>query len=38
MFYWRERNREVDFVGGDGIPVEELLLEPVEHKVKTSRV
>lgn len=74
VFYWRERNREVDFVvrtgrmltaievksgrtsgflpgiaafakafkpqrtllvGGDGIPVEEFLLKPVEHWVKT---
>jgi len=74
VFYWRERNREVDFVvksgrmltaievksgrvgeclpgiaafakafkpkrtllvGGDGIPVEEFLLRPVEHWVKT---
>jgi predicted AAA+ superfamily ATPase len=73
VFYWRERNREVDFivksgraltaievksgrtrdslpgisafakafkpgrtllVGGDGIPVEEFLLRPVEHWVK----
>jgi len=74
VFYWRERNREVDFVvraggaitaievksgrarhalpglsafsqafrpartllvGGDGIPVEELLLAPVEHWIAT---
>ena len=73
LFYWRDRNREVDFVaktgrvvtaievksgrapgahpglaafaeafkpgrtllvGGDGIPVEEFLLQPVEHWVK----
>jgi predicted AAA+ superfamily ATPase len=73
VFYWRDRNREVDFVvragraltaievksartrdahpglasfvaafrpkrtllvGGDGIPVEEFLLQPVEHWVK----
>jgi len=73
LYYWRERNREVDFVaragrvltpmevksvrardvqpgltafsdafkpkrslliGGDGIPVEEFLLQPVEHWVK----
>jgi hypothetical protein len=74
VFYWRERNREVDFVvkcgrmltaievksgrageslpgiaafaeafktkrtllvGGDGVPVEEFLLKPVEHWVKS---
>lgn len=74
IFYWRERNREVDFVvqsgrtlvaievksgrapdtmpglaaftaefkpkrtllvGGDGIPLEEFLLEPVEHWIQT---
>jgi hypothetical protein len=74
LFYWRDRNREVDFVvrsgrmltaievksgrageslpgiaafaqafkpkrtllvGGDGIPVEEFLLKPVEHWVRT---
>jgi len=73
VFYWRERNREVDFVikvgrkltaievkssraavvlpgmelftstfkpqrkllvGGDGIPIETFLYEPVEHCVK----
>ena len=74
LFYWRERNQEVDFVvragrrlttvevksgrtrdaqpglhafaaafkpqrtllvGGDGIPVQDFLLRPVEHWVKT---
>ena len=38
LYYWRERNREVDFVvlsvGGDGIPLEEFLAHPVAHWIE----